>query len=806
MKAKNLVLPLLALSFCCLVFMQSSAPPPPVPPAMFEAEPPIVDKIWVKKLPTPLPSGANMIIMRIKYKPDPRLPLSMFIHYGDADSVLFTDNGSAPDVTLGDGVFSAYITENIPNFVSQITGLKNNLISKGKFLHFTGHLGEVVDAESVELFDEDAFAEGLEVEISTFLSTAGDCEEELLKQNSLFITDLAVVEDPARTYNEVNGGNPVGIYTFGNLMKNICNQSYSGVAPKEFLKQWLKRWVDPGVTINGQAIPRRPYAFTFLIGPWIQAAGGGGAGYYDDFSNLATWEQDWDACDEDALLEHAPFRLMAIANRIDLRGNTGYLSTLSNAGETRFIFTLVAPFPLAPSGFPVTAVGEPPMGADGSLLPDCAELLDWKGMNVIIEYGNPFNERCLLKQWAQKWADLSSLSLGSTAYKDALEDILEPVIKADGAILRTNNNRSCLNQLRTNERIFHSSACHFGLDFFGVNIANNWRASDWELSQFEINGGYLRPAPVTNTPRNISNSIMDLDNFWYKGGAQAFATTQPITSWTANPQGGPLINWVYWKQLQVSNGNHNLPLNYSYGGYNMDKAGTAQVDMEAYHFWDLNWPHPSTANYTNIPSGSTGREDDRDLRRQLSVNTCQGCHNGETKNIFTVMRPLGVGVPARYWLPTPDEDLGPVDAVRFAENVGSNKINFSILGVAQRNNLLAGGNIHIPRVAGFLTGRAFTGAGSETWDDDLIDPSSNGDDLKDHTMDRLYNVFDPSNRNNSSGDANWLYPEGIHGFNDLEMRKTKLCELLNSGGCEPIGVIVELMNVVNHVPLPMQGS
>ena len=45
-----------------------------------------------------------------------------------------------------------------------------------------------------------------------------------------------------------------------------------------------------------------------------------------------------------------------------------------------------------------------------------------------------------------------------------------------------------------------------------------------------------------------------------------------------------------------------------------------------------------------------------------------GCHASETKTPFTMIRPLGYGVPARYWDAVPSTSTGPFDE-RFYGNM-----------------------------------------------------------------------------------------------------------------------------------------
>ncbi|HRO43741.1 MAG TPA: hypothetical protein PL009_12965 [Flavipsychrobacter sp.] len=223
--------------------------------------------------------------------------------------------------------------------------LQNNLqaqiANNGGFLHFTGHSGKL-HSEIVE-FDLNGFEHHEQVELNALLIDAINCQSEILKQNSLFITDLSVVEDPARTYNVVTGtGNHTGVWTFGNLIKNMANQTATGVSARTLLKEWIRGWTN-GRTINGQTVPLRIAVYNYLIIPWLVKANNWQGNHYQNLNIVTQWETDWDNTSEANLLKYAPFKLMAIVNRLDLKGNTGYSSSITNAGETRFIYTLIAP-------------------------------------------------------------------------------------------------------------------------------------------------------------------------------------------------------------------------------------------------------------------------------------------------------------------------------------------------------------------------------------------------------------------------------------------------------------------------------
>jgi hypothetical protein len=145
---------------------------------------------------------------------------------------------------------------------------------------------------------------------------------------SLFITDIRVVEDPTRTFNPcTNTGTPMGAWTFGRLMKEMANTPRTGVNPSAFVRQWLDKWMADQTTANNWTAPKRQLIKQLVIDPW-QAASGGPGMPLD--------------------LKKAPFRLLAIVNRVDLRSNSAYGG--GSAGEGRFVFSVIDRRPITRGG------------------------------------------------------------------------------------------------------------------------------------------------------------------------------------------------------------------------------------------------------------------------------------------------------------------------------------------------------------------------------------------------------------------------------------------------------------------------
>jgi len=222
----------------------------------------------------------------------------------------------------------------------------------------------------------------------------------------LMITHLSVVEDPVRTRFATPAprstallarpGVPVTTrpspsqakWTFGKLISDMAGAN----DPSTFVLDWLAHW-ETDQQINGFSAAARPDIRAQVIDPWLAASGG---------ARLD--------------MAKAPFRLLAIVNRIDLRKNPSYAA--GHAGEGRFVFGVTDP-----SGNPLA-------------------------FTVILEYELPARTLADVKAWAAAWHELGALPFGA-AYNAKLEAITDRFAGRNAAPAKTNG--SAINQVRTNE-------------------------------------------------------------------------------------------------------------------------------------------------------------------------------------------------------------------------------------------------------------------------------------------------------------------------------------------------------------------
>ncbi|HLP20014.1 MAG TPA: hypothetical protein VK174_06930, partial [Chitinophagales bacterium] len=370
-----------------------------------------------------------------------------------------------------------------------------------------------------------------------------------LAQNSLMITDVKVVEDPTRTWNYcTQKGTATGPWTFGTLMREMASANPASIATdaevSKFVLAWLAKW-DTDQTINGDVVGARTKMKTDVTDVWLakSEAAGSPKGQLD--------------------MKFAPFRLLAIVNRVDLRGNVGYGST--NAGEGRFVFCLINP--------------------------NC----NAEQFTVIFEYGINKKGCSAVKAWGQQWYNLASLALGSTAYNDALQKITDQFSKCGTNTAKPN--QSSLNQLRTNE----------------IALAN-----PWQLREFNVlgNPGQLQEVTVKQEPDDKYN------------GHLATSTAADVEV---------LAKYVNTNQAAIINNTNKVP---EMIGANHFLGGAAHTQFPP------SGTPPNVHHWNGTTGAGAGFINSNDARFNFSLNTCSGCHGGETQTFFTQIKPAGFGTAA----------------------------------------------------------------------------------------------------------------------------------------------------------------
>ncbi len=576
----------------------------------WEQNPPIAQRVTVQRLEKPLETGENMLI-EITFDKE-EINQKEFMMYPSEDfKVRLHDDGIDGDLRAGDFIFSAYIEEDLESFEKRIGESEESLRAfENELMVFDGREATIVRREEA-LFNRDAFTKFEKTELPKDLfrlpaRTPKEFFEKLggppppppppppgpapliLKQNSLLITSLNVVEDPARTFDPCNGafgsGNPNGAWTFGTMMKGMAYQTFTGVSARTFVRHWLNHWM-VNKTINFETVNNRATSMlNGIIRPWINKA------RHATLPSVtsANWQSLWDGIHQDSLLKYAPFKLTAIVNRIDLRGNIGYGGSSNNSGETRFIFSVIR-------------------NTTTSNCKDSLAIGGFDGFNVILEYGNPHSTCSALKSYAQQWVNLSSLSLGSATYNAALEAITHQV--TDSNTKASKPNRNAINQIRTNE---------IALSTNSEAVGNLALAPAWQFREFKLQSAnnLLEQVPLHNEPQGRYN------------GFNA-ATVADMTI---------MANWVNANSAAVINGTSNVPLSTGGQPFQAGRGNYRSVSpTNAPAFWD------------GATAPGPGFIVNDKARQKFSENTCSGCHSRETRTVFTHVNTVSKGTAMQYW-------------------------------------------------------------------------------------------------------------------------------------------------------------
>jgi len=354
-------------------------------------DPPRVDSVNAKFLANPTKDGRALV--QVKMAKSERLPAIIELDLEEG-KVQLRDDGQHYDTEARDGVYTA-ITNLAIQELTRNQDRWQKLQERYPRLAMPIFFGrEQVETLTLPKDRFKRFEKGKNFPVERWGFPVAVSAEK-----SLLIKHPSVVEDPARTFDPCrNGGSgtPLGKWTFGFLMTQIANQPYSGIDPADLVLQWVE------LSRHFQTVNE------WLVFP---------SQNWDSILNA------WPRLRDGRLdLARAPFKLLAIVNRVDLRDNLIYGG--SNSGEARFVF-----------GFQRCDVSP----TDDSRRPP---------LTVILEYGIKKRGCNAMKDWAGQWSALGNLSLGSQAYNNALEAITDQFTLAGVAPEKPNG--SALNQLRTN--------------------------------------------------------------------------------------------------------------------------------------------------------------------------------------------------------------------------------------------------------------------------------------------------------------------------------------------------------------------
>ena len=402
------------------------------------------------------PAGNAVLAMQVSTNQPPGTNRFQLLT-DDTTVTTFRDDAVFPDTVAGDLVFSAVVELDTNALVAANSQLNNLLPSQRFNLTQDKLTRRTVSTNTVTSFDITNLMTGAAISIlhPSIIKPCQGIAGAYDWRKTCMINNLSVVQDTTRTWDPcpagTGTGNPAGVWTFGFLMEQICNKPMTGIEPSDFVKNWLESF-DVARPINTDVVPANASVRSLILNPWLAAslAGGKPAGVLD--------------------LRKAPFRLLAIVNRLDLAGNTAYGAPSAKNpcdppcinGESRFVFCATDQ--------------------------NCLQI----PFLVILEYCNP--GACREQQaLAQSWANLNTFATFNAAYRTALEAITATFSLAN-AIPGRPPNKSALNQLRVNE-------------FLGGGA---WRLYEFKLAANGTDAGHLRPSTVAQTPDFAHNGVFNL--------------------------------------------------------------------------------------------------------------------------------------------------------------------------------------------------------------------------------------------------------------------------------------------------------
>jgi hypothetical protein len=546
-----------------------------------EGQMPVPKKITAKLLKNRDAKGNNVLVTAAFDKKDPLLNnVTVFkLHLSDQVTAILSDNGTNGDVQANDGIFTTTIKEDAPTLTRTLsefnTATATRQRSNKAIARFAGRSMEAASPtsmsskvakmavlEPIDLSQGGEPAE-LPVDLSTQIATATltPADFATLKTNSLIVNDLRVVQDATRTYNPcvggTKGGNPNGVWTFKTLMTNMAPGT--GIVADNFVKEWLdtevfaqKTYIPSGdvtANTNGWSTVVRdnlanPESSKYkFIAAWLT-----NSGFPVNADNIKNWKTLLTN-----KLEFIPLRLLAIVNRLDLRGNFAYTGGTTSGGEGRFVFCFVDSNNGCQADY---GKGDAPMQ-----------------MTVILEYGIPLKTCSALSNYAKQWYNLKNIALGSAAYNAALQTVTDVFTKKDADPTRHKNNKSALNHLRTNEALM-----------------SPWNIRDFEINTTASNAKFkqLNLVHPSHEPMNEANAAPGGGNVAAKVGLlntfvntnavaimsdQAYTISEPIKGIDAQIP----TNTYYWNSagIKIDEARHKLSLGTCSGCH----AGETKTDF-----------------------------------------------------------------------------------------------------------------------------------------------------------------------------------------------------------------------------------
>ena len=203
------------------------------------------------------------------------------------------------------------------------------------------------------------------------------CDVKVDTFKEMMIVEESVVADP-RARNAT-----AGPWSFRYAIEQMVPR---GANAAQFVKEWLHTWIEDGkfngVTLDRPGESRAETMQELILCPWMRR------------SPANKCNESCSTCErQDLDLAQSPFRLAAITNRMDLRGQ---LKPTGKSGEARFVYSLT------------TGAADDPASQPAA-------------MTIILEYALPLSRTA--SEWATAWHGLSKYSSFDEPYKAELEKL-----------------------------------------------------------------------------------------------------------------------------------------------------------------------------------------------------------------------------------------------------------------------------------------------------------------------------------------------------------------------------------------------
>jgi hypothetical protein len=407
------------------------------------------------------------------------------------------------------------------------------------------------------------------VDQSVLTVCSGFATKDIDPQKEIIIRDLSVVEDPCRsTFTPVNPAScpagSIGKWTFGRLMASMSGTTdVNSVQARNFVAKWLSNWWTDR-TIGTDLVKARGNIDLAMLNPWLTASG---CAVNTDPGLCTTLD-----------LTSAPFRLLAIVNRVDMDGRD-YVGN-GAPGELRFVF----------GGFNKASVTPP------EAFVNAAAIFEYRypafpnpafPSSPTIPPIPPFMPSAFT--WATVFHTLSGLSYGP-AFASQLQLITDRVVEIN-ANPGGPNNGSAISQVRTNENAFDTK--------IGTS-------RQWEFRQFSLacttGTCLLAQVPVSQTPPTTLNNTAALTNFM-------------ITNQTA-----------------ISTSRHVVPTNLL-GGSSLSLPGNVAGANAV--LWNTTVDTADPNLLLHVLVKPTDAAFSYTVRHNFAFSTCNGCHYLETANTLS---------------------------------------------------------------------------------------------------------------------------------------------------------------------------